>query len=286
MYIARSTGAPAPTVAAVADAVAGRDGHARRFVDGTRATVDAFAPVGGLGWSVIVEEDAAQAFAAPARLRRLTLLITGSAALLALALAFVFARRITRVLDRLAAAARAFGRGDLEARVSLEGGVGGDGGLQDGDEIRQLAGTFNQMGAALRMSRAEIEGWNRELEARVEERTEALKQAQAQLVQAQKLAAIGQLGAGVAHEINNPLGGVIGHVQLLLADRATDDKDYEDLRCIDEAARRASQVVQNLLRFSVQHKDPVRTSIDVNRLVRETLSLTSTPDASWKRRSQ
>jgi signal transduction histidine kinase len=245
--------------------IAARDGHARRYVDGGgRVSVAAFAPVGGLGWSVIVEEDAEQAFRAPRRMRQLTLLVTGAASLLALGLAFVFAGRLTRALERLAEAARAFGRGKLDARVALA----------SGDEVGALASTFNKMGEELTASRAEIERWNKELEARVEARTRELKEAQAQLVQAQKLAALGQLGAGVAHEINNPLGGVIGHVQLLLADRPTEDKDYEDLKCIDEAARRASQVVQNLLRFSVQHKDPVHSAVELNKLVRDTLSLT------------
>jgi signal transduction histidine kinase len=142
--------------------------------------------------------------------------------------------------------------------------------------VTELARTFNQMGEEILKKRAEIEAWNRELEARVEARTKELKEAQAQLVQAQKLAALGQLGAGVAHEINNPLGGVIGHVQLLLADKTAEHADYEDLRCIDEAAKRASQVVQNLLRFSVQHQQPVATSVDLNKVVKDTLSLTQT----------
>ncbi len=288
---APSQPAAPPTRAVLADALAGKDGHARRFVDppgqnasnsqtaqvgqngptvpvgpnGPRATIAAFAPVGGLGWSVIVEEDAERAFAAPRAMRRLTLLWAGGASLLALALAFLFARRITRALERLAEGARSLGRGQLDARVEVA----------SRDEVGALATTFNKMGAELQASRAEIEAWNRELEARVEARTRELKEAQAQLVQAQKLAALGQLGAGVAHEINNPLGGVIGHVQLLLADRDNKHPDYEALTCIETAARQASQVVQNLLRFSVQHKDPVRTSVDVNRLVRETLTLTS-----------
>ena len=88
------------------------------------------------------------------------------------------------------------------------------------------------------------------------------------------MAALGQLGAGVAHEINNPLGGVIGHVQLLLADKTPQSGDYDGLKHIEQGARRASEVVQNLLRFSVQRKEPVRTAVDVNKLVRDTLSLT------------
>jgi two-component system, NtrC family, sensor kinase len=249
--------------AIVRAAVAMQDGHARRL--GDRELV-AFAPVGALGWSLIVEEPLDEALAAPRALGRQTLFISLAAALFAVALAFAFARRLTAALERLTAAARALGEGKLDARVRLDGD----------DEVGTLARTFNAMGDELAKSRAEIERWNRELEQRVVERTAQLKEAQAQLVQAQKLAALGQLGAGVAHEINNPLGGVIGHVQLLLAERAPDAGDYEALKHIEEGARRASEIVGNLLRFSVQRKEPVRTTVDLNKLVKDTLSLMET----------
>jgi signal transduction histidine kinase len=254
-----------PDEDAVAEAIAGGDGHARRFAHGQ--LVAAFAPVGGLGWSVLVEEEAPAAFAVARALRVRTLVGTGAAALLALIAAFLFARRLTVALERLGAAARALGEGQLGTRVTLVGD-------EARDEIAALGRTFNQMGEELAQGRAEIEGWNRELEARVHKRTQELKDAQAQLVQAQKLAALGQLGAGVAHEINNPLGAVIGHVQILLGEKTAASSDYESLRCIEQGAKRAAQVVQNLLRFSVQRKEPVRTTVDLNKLVRDTLSLT------------
>jgi signal transduction histidine kinase len=260
--IARAGRSDGPHADVVADALAGKDGHARRFAGGSE--LGAFAAVGGLGWSMIVEEPTAEAFAAAHTLRTTTLLGTGAAALFALVVAFAFARRLTAALERLTDAARALGEGRLDARVALH----------SDDEVGTLARTFNHMGDELLQSRAEIERWNRELEERVAQRTAELKEAQAQLVQAQKLAALGQLGAGIAHEINNPLGGVIGHVQLLLAERTPEASDYEALQHIEEGARRASQVVQNLLRFSVQHKEPVRTAVDLDKLVRDTLSLT------------
>jgi signal transduction histidine kinase len=258
----------APSGAVVKDALAGLDGHARRYLgsDG-KSSIAAFAPVGGLGWLVVADEDADVAFAEPRRMRRLTLAATLAAATLALGLAVAFALGLTRRLGALSAAAGKLGSGALDARVPAS---------ERGDELAHLGRAFNAMAGDLQASRAEIERWNKELEARVEERTRELKEAQAQLVQAQKLAALGQLGAGVAHEINNPLGGVIGHVQLLLADKSPGDKDLEGLKCIEEGARKASQVVQNLLRFSVQRKEAVRTSVDVNKLVRDTLSLTET----------
>jgi signal transduction histidine kinase len=251
-----------PTSGPVLDAALhGGAGNARRFGD---RVLGAFAPVGGFGWTILVEEDAAVALAAPRTMRRITLLATAAATLAALALAFLFARRLAAALSRLAKGAQAIAGGDLKHRIGARGS----------DEVAELAGTFDKMGDQLAASRAEIEAWNRELEQRVEAKTEELRQAQAQLVEAQKLAALGQLGAGVAHEINNPLGGVIGHVQLLLADRGPGHADHEALKHIEEAARRASQVVHNLLRFSVQRKAPVYTNVDLNRVVKDTLSLT------------
>ena len=242
------------------------DGRTRRMRDGDRVVLAGFQPVGGLSWSVLVEEDASLAFAEPRRMRLVTLSATCGAILLAVGLAFLLARRLTSALERLAAAARKVGGGELDAQVDVHGSV----------EVRSLGENFNSMTAELRRSRDEIAAWNRELEARVEERTRQLKDAQAQLVQAQKLAALGQLGAGVAHEINNPLAGVLGHVQLLLQTHPKGDADHEDLRMIDEAARKASEVVHNLLRFSVQRQSPVPMMVDLNKLVQETLSLTRT----------
>jgi signal transduction histidine kinase len=130
------------------------------------------------------------------------------------------------------------------------------------------------MGTELLASREEILRWNKELEQRVEERTRELKEAQAQLLQAQKLAALGQLGAGVAHEINNPLAGIIGHIQLLLMNRPAEDRDAKVLQHIEDGARRASTIVQNLLRFSVQHAEAVYSKVDLNKMLRDSLTLT------------
>ncbi|RKG91990.1 two-component sensor histidine kinase, partial [Corallococcus sp. CA053C] len=158
----------------------------------------------------------------------------------------------------------AYGRGELERRVRVEGQ----------DELSELGSTFNRMGEELEAARARMLRWNDDLRVRVEEATAELRAAQAQLVEAQKLAAVGQLGAGVAHEINNPLAGILGNVQLLLLDRSSGDSDFETLRKIEQSAKRCKDITQNLLRFSQQRERPDLRPVDLNSVVRDALSLT------------
>ncbi len=224
----------------------------------------AWAPVpGDLGWSVLVRIPAALAFTDVARMRREVLGATLLTLLALFGLGAVVVRRITRGLARIDDAAREIARGNLAARLPAAGG----------DEVAQVSRAFNQMGEELQAARARLERWNEELRAQVEARTLELKEAQARLVESQKLAAVGQLGAGVAHEINNPLTGILGQAQLLLEHKAPEDPDSAALRQIEELARRSRDITLNLLRFSQQKEEPDLVLLDLNAAVREALLL-------------
>lgn len=106
------------------------------------------------------------------------------------------------------------------------------------------------------------------------ERSQALEQlqiTQQQLVQSGKLAAIGELVAGVAHEINNPLTGILGHTQLLLRGEL-DATTKESLEVVEAQTMRVARIVQNLLSFARQRK-PAREAVSINDLVERTLEL-------------
>jgi two-component system, NtrC family, sensor kinase len=113
------------------------------------------------------------------------------------------------------------------------------------------------------------------LEIKTKELVEAkrkLEETQMQLVQSEKLAGIGQLAAGVAHELNNPLSGILGFTQLLLEDSSMNEQQHKDLETIHVQSQRCRTIIQNLLQFS-RRREPRREPLDIIPLLKATLEL-------------
>src|SRR5439155_23365908 len=98
-----------------------------------------------------------------------------------------------------------------------------------------------------------------------------LRCTQEQLLQSEKMSAVGQLIAGVAHELNNPLTAILGYAQLLESE-GLNDRASDFVRKLFKQAQRTHRVVQNLLSFARQRK-PQKTDVDVRKIIDETLAL-------------
>ena len=146
------------------------------------------------------------------------------------------------------------------------------------DELGALAHSFNSMSLQLRAANEEIVAWARTLEDRVEQKTRELKRADDQMMQAEKMSSIGKMAAVVAHEINNPLSGILTYAKLIrkwLTGGEISGKHREETeQCLDLIAsesRRCGDLVKNLLTFSrTAPMNPELTELNyvVDRLVR------------------
>ena len=140
----------------------------------------------------------------------------------------------------LAQGMRRVAAGDLDFKIAIN----------RKDEIGELANTFNTMSDELRRAKNESMEWSNTLEKKVEEKTEAIHRAQQQLIHSEKLASLGRMAAGVAHEINSPLTGIVTFGHLLLKKFPEGTEDREDIEVIIDQANRCSNIIKGLLGFA------------------------------------
>jgi two-component system NtrC family sensor kinase len=148
------------------------------------------------------------------------------------------------------------------------------------DEVGELARSFNEMSQQLSNARDEITAWNRTLEDRVLEKTSELKKAAERMLHVEKMATIGKMAAVVAHEINNPLSGILTYSKLVkryIERGAFDDETKrqemaENLDLVATESRRCGDLVKNLLSFS--RTNPINLEwIQVNPIVDRVVKL-------------
>jgi two-component system NtrC family sensor kinase len=164
--------------------------------------------------------------------------------IIAAVLSLFGSRLLTRPLERLSNATKTVAKGHFDVRLNST----------SSDEIGDLAHSFNQMAIGL------------------DSRDKALKNAQEALVQSEKMAAFGQLGAGIAHEIKNPLAGILGLAQLSMRKLDNGDALHKNLAIIEKETNRCTAIIQNLLKFARQEKVEFG-SVDLNRVARDAMAI-------------
>ena len=144
------------------------------------------------------------------------------------------------------------------------------------DEFGRLAQAFNSMTVALRRSNEQLHEWGATLEQKVADRTHALHVAQAEALRGEKLASVGLLAAGIAHELNNPLTGVLTFTTLMRKKMPDGSQDAEDLDLVIRETKRCATIIRRLLDFA-RDKSPEKKFGDLNRLIEDTVRIVERP---------
>ncbi len=197
--------------------------------------------------------------------------VTGIEILLIGIFIFFFTQRFVGVpIQQLIAGTKAVSAMDLDKPIDI---------VHTSEELDHLARSFNTMRERLRLAMDEINQFTAKLETKVAERTEELRAAHQKLRQTDRLASLGQLAASVAHEINNPISGVLNLsmlMQRILKDDGIPHERIPEFRKylaqVVQETSRVGRIVSDLLSFSRRSK-PQRAEADLNRIVKTTLSL-------------
>ena len=223
-----------------------RTAGTREYAPGGVPMLAAYAPVGDLGLWAVVQIPKARAFEAARRLVTRSLILAGVVCLAALGLVLLFSSSITRPLVALTRATEQIGRGQFDVQIPIG----------KSDEIGALGQRFKRMTEELTQREA------------------ALKEANKRLVESEKMTALGQLGAGIAHEVKNPMTSIRGYAQMGLRKVPEGNPLHEYFRTIEKETGRSLEILKNLLKFSRQETAEM-SLIDVNGVVADTVKLVS-----------
>lgn len=173
-------------------------------------------------------------------------------------------RYICDPIEMLLAQTQALSEGDLTARVKRI----------SNDELGELGQSFNTMAENLAHAQLELKDWGNTLEQKVEMRTAEIRKMQDQLLRSAKLASMGELVAGIAHEINNPLTGILMFASLSARTPDLPQQVKENLDVIVSETGRCAKIVRGLLEFA-RESIPEKKPDSINRIILHTLELVS-----------
>lgn len=198
----------------------------------------------------------------------LALLITG----IMLGFLVVFTRkRIKKPINSIIKASEAVSGGDTSIRLTIEPHLL--------DDMRMVSEAFNNMLDHIDEATEELQNWSQQLEYKVRKKSEALSEAQNELIHVERIASLGKLSSSVAHEINNPLSGILVYSKLVSKQLSSGefyhpkkDSILKNLKLIETETRRCGDIVKGLLDFSRKDQDDFEYA-NLHTILKETYSL-------------
>lgn len=179
-----------------------------------------------------------------------------------LLVAFSLHRFVGVPVQRLVAGTRKIAGGHFTDRIAVTGN----------DEMAELAQSFNEMSSSLEKAYGDLRAFANTLEQRVDEKSRELQTAQLQIIRAEKLASLGRMAAGVAHELNSPLTGVLTFAHLVARKVPQESQEAADLQVIITETNRCARIIKDLLQFA-RETQVDRREEDLNGLIRHTLGI-------------
>jgi two-component system NtrC family sensor kinase len=193
--------------------------------------------------------------------QRMILILTVLDAIVLIAFgSFLLSRVLVKPLKDLVLLTQKISEGDLDQTIEVA----------SKNEIGQLISSFNRMIGRLKEDQENIK---RHLES-LELANRKLKQAQEELIRTEKLASIGRFAAGVAHEVGNPLGSILGYTSILGQEGISGEESKDYLKRIEKEVERINRIVRELLNFAKPSRLEIR-EVEVNKVIENTLSLLS-----------
>jgi two-component system NtrC family sensor kinase len=190
-------------------------------------------------------------------------------------LIFFTMRRIKNPLNALIKVSIAVSSGDKSTRVEIK--------PNQLDDMRMVSEAFNEMLDNLQAANNELENWSQQLEYKVQKKTEELGAAQNELMHVERLASLGKLSSSVAHEINNPLSGILIYTKLLYKQVSNPElyaskreSILKHLRLIENETKRCGDIVKGLLDFSRKDQDDFEPT-HLHEILRDTYELMAHP---------
>jgi two-component system, NtrC family, sensor kinase len=203
------------------------------------------------------------------------ILATITTLLLITVLIFFTRRRIKDPLNEIIKASMAVANGNKNTRLEIK--------PDQLDDMRMVSHAFNDMLDNLQSATEELHNWSQQLEYKVQKKSEELGAAQNELIHIERIASLGKLSSSVAHEINNPLSGILVYTKLIykqlsnpVLDAAKKESILRHLKLIENETKRCGEIVKGLLDFSRKDQEDFESK-HLHKILKETYELMTHP---------